>query len=198
LLGPKNVRTGERDLAEVEYSVEVPEVQPGVGERGRRPAPAVDHEGPPVHDHSRRGSAPARHRQRRASGPEQHKLCRHTRTPAVRLTRQGYSRAQTPVRFEQRATLAFAVAPTPWTSFLDTGGGFVGESFIRLGNDPVRDDELYVRPLAGCQWVAEFEVLILPFLSTKKLAVSVPAFATRCGPRARARPQFSPTFSSMC
>jgi hypothetical protein len=46
---------------------------------------------------------------------------------------------------EQRATLAFAVAPTPWTSFLETGGGLGGESFIRLGNDPVLDHELYVR-----------------------------------------------------
>jgi hypothetical protein len=45
---------------------------------------------------------------------------------------------------EQRAALAFAVAPTPWTSFLETRGGLGGESFVRLGNDPVLD-ELYVR-----------------------------------------------------
>jgi hypothetical protein len=50
------------------------------------------------------------------------------------------------VEIERRATLAFAVAPTPWTSFLETRhGGIGGENFMRIGNDRVLDHELYIR-----------------------------------------------------
>jgi hypothetical protein len=56
---------------------------------------------------------------------------------------------------EQRAALAFAVAPTLWTSFLETRGGLGGESFTRLGNDRVRDDELYVRLYLASEQLAQ-------------------------------------------
>jgi hypothetical protein len=45
---------------------------------------------------------------------------------------------------EQRAGRAFAIAPTPWTPLLETRHVIGGESFIRLGNDPNLDQELYV------------------------------------------------------
>jgi len=59
---------------------------------------------------------------------------------------------------EQRAALAFAAAPTPWASFLETGGGLGGESFIRLGSDPVHDDELYVRLYRASQQIVSPDV----------------------------------------
>jgi len=47
---------------------------------------------------------------------------------------------------EQRVAEALAVAPAPWTSFLETRhGGIGGESFVRIGDDPVLDHELYIR-----------------------------------------------------
>jgi hypothetical protein len=50
---------------------------------------------------------------------------------------------------EHRAALAFAAAPTPWVTQLETRQAIGGESFIRLGDDPGLDKELYIRLYAG-------------------------------------------------
>ena len=50
---------------------------------------------------------------------------------------------------EQRAALAFALAPTPWIAQLETRQAIGGESFIQLGDDPDLDQELYVRVRTG-------------------------------------------------
>jgi hypothetical protein len=59
---------------------------------------------------------------------------------------------------EQRAARAFAVAPAPWVALLETRGGLGGESFIRLGDDPVLDNELYVTLDLGTKRVASPDV----------------------------------------
>jgi hypothetical protein len=59
---------------------------------------------------------------------------------------------------EQRAAEAFAVAPTPWMALLETRAGLGGESFIRLGDDPVLDRELYVTLILGTKRVASPDV----------------------------------------
>ncbi|HSR86440.1 MAG TPA: hypothetical protein VLM11_19865 [Streptosporangiaceae bacterium] len=59
---------------------------------------------------------------------------------------------------EQRAAQAFAVAPAPWTALLETRAGLGGESFIRLGDDPVLDHELYVTLFLGTNRVASPDV----------------------------------------
>ena len=50
---------------------------------------------------------------------------------------------------EQRAALAFALAPTPRIAHVETREAIGGESFIRLGDDPDLDQELYVRMYTG-------------------------------------------------
>jgi hypothetical protein len=59
---------------------------------------------------------------------------------------------------EQRAKGAFAVAPTPWVAWLETRGGLGGESFIRLGDDPALDQELYIRMYTGSNEIASPDV----------------------------------------
>ena len=51
------------------------------------------------------------------------------------------------------------MAPTPWTSFLETRyGGIGGESFIRIGNDPLRSHELYIRLYLATEQLASSDV----------------------------------------
>jgi hypothetical protein len=59
---------------------------------------------------------------------------------------------------EQRAALAFAVAPTPWIAQLETRQPIGGESFIRLGDDPDLDQELYIRLYMGPNEIASPDV----------------------------------------
>jgi hypothetical protein len=55
---------------------------------------------------------------------------------------------------EQRAARAFSVAATPWIAQLETRQAIGGESFIRLGDDPNLDQELYVRLYNGLNEIA--------------------------------------------
>jgi hypothetical protein len=59
---------------------------------------------------------------------------------------------------EQSAAQAFAIAPAPWVALLETRGGLGGESFIRLGDDPVLDRDLYVTLHLGTKRVASPDV----------------------------------------
>jgi len=59
---------------------------------------------------------------------------------------------------EQRAARAFAVAPTPWIAQLETRQPISGETFIRLGDDPDLDQELYVRMYRGPNQIASPDV----------------------------------------
>ena len=59
---------------------------------------------------------------------------------------------------EEYAAQAFAVAPAPWAALLETRGGLGGESFIRLGDDPVLDNELYITLYLGTNPVASPDV----------------------------------------
>lgn len=59
---------------------------------------------------------------------------------------------------EQRAARAFAVAPTPWVAQLETRQPIGGESFIRLGDDPDLDQELYIRLHTGPDEIASPDV----------------------------------------
>ena len=61
---------------------------------------------------------------------------------------------------EERAAQAFAVAPAPWVALLETRGGLGGESFVRIGDDPVLDRELYVTLLLGTDRVASPNVAL--------------------------------------
>ncbi len=61
---------------------------------------------------------------------------------------------------ERRAAEAFAVAPPPWVALLETRGGLAGESFIRLGDEPVLDHELYLTLLLGSTRVASPDVAL--------------------------------------
>ena len=55
-----------------EHAVQPGEVEPGVGEAGRRAAAAIDHEDPAVHDQRGRDPGPAGYRQRRTGCAQQH------------------------------------------------------------------------------------------------------------------------------
>lgn len=55
---------------------------------------------------------------------------------------------------EQIAVRAFAAAPTPWIAQLETRQSIGGESFVRLGDDPDLDQELYVRLYNGLDEIA--------------------------------------------
>jgi hypothetical protein len=68
-----------------EHRLQPGEVQPGLGERGRRPTPAVHHEHPPVDDDRRRDPAAARDRHRRARRPQQCQFRRHAASVCVSL-----------------------------------------------------------------------------------------------------------------
>ncbi len=59
---------------------------------------------------------------------------------------------------EQRATRAFAVAPTPWIARLETRQPIGGETFIQLGDDPAVDQELYIRLYTGASEIASPDV----------------------------------------
>lgn len=52
---------------------------------------------------------------------------------------------------EQRAGRALDVAPAPWRPLLETRHGIGGCSFIQVGNDPVRDQEIYLDVHDGSQ-----------------------------------------------
>ena len=52
-------------------------------------------------------------------------------------------------QIEQRAQRALDAAPPPWLPFLETGGGLGGCSFIRIGDDPVTDQEMYLEVQTG-------------------------------------------------
>ncbi|MEV6240874.1 hypothetical protein [Lentzea sp. NPDC051838] len=45
---------------------------------------------------------------------------------------------------ERRLRRALDVAPQPWVEFLETREGTGGGSFVRLGEDPELDQEMYV------------------------------------------------------
>jgi len=47
-------------------------------------------------------------------------------------------------QIERRALRALDAAPPPWVPFLETKGGLGGASFIRLGDDPDVDQEMYL------------------------------------------------------
>jgi hypothetical protein len=47
-------------------------------------------------------------------------------------------------QIERRALRALEAAPPPWVPFLETEGGLGGASFIRLGDDPDVDQEMYL------------------------------------------------------
>ena len=47
-------------------------------------------------------------------------------------------------RIEQRALRALDVAPPPWSPFLKTDGGLGGDTFIRVGDAPDVDQEMYL------------------------------------------------------
>jgi hypothetical protein len=52
-------------------------------------------------------------------------------------------------QIEQRAARAFAVAPQPWVSFLETRHGIGGGSFVRFGGGPNDDNEMYLEVHLG-------------------------------------------------
>ena len=54
---------------------------------------------------------------------------------------------------EQRALRALDAAPPPWSPFLETEGGLGGDSFIRLGDDPDVDREMYLHVYTGIEQV---------------------------------------------
>src|SRR5271169_6634563 len=62
------------------------------------------------------------------------------------------------VEIEQSAARAFAVAPTPWIAQLETRQPIGGESFIRLGDDPALDQELYIRLYTASNQIASPDV----------------------------------------
>ena len=96
-----------------EHRVQGAEVQSRVGERGRRPAAAVDDEHPPVDDQCRGDPAAAGHGHRRARGPEQNQFGGHApsfRTCRGRLGRHGrsFQSGQRPAEFPARADAQLA------------------------------------------------------------------------------------------
>ena len=62
------------------------------------------------------------------------------------------------VEMEQRAQQAFAVAQRPWIAMLETRHAIGGESFIRLGDDPALDEELYLGLYKGPNQIASPDV----------------------------------------
>jgi hypothetical protein len=56
-------------------------------------------------------------------------------------------------QIEQRAQRALDAAPPPWLPFLETGGGLGGCSFIRVGDDPDVDQEMYLHVYTGSEQV---------------------------------------------
>ena len=57
-------------------------------------------------------------------------------------------------QIEQRALRALDAAPPPWFPFLESEGGLGGDSFIRLGDDPDVDQEMYVHVYIGGKQVS--------------------------------------------
>ena len=100
---PPRVDDHARQVTEVvdvqvgqEHRFQASEIQPRGDERRRAPAPAIDHEHPPVDDHRRGDPAAPGHRQRRTRRPEQDQLSRHAaafgarRTPPPRCYRPAH------------------------------------------------------------------------------------------------------------
>jgi len=56
-------------------------------------------------------------------------------------------------QIEQRALRALDAAPPPWFPFLESEGGLGGDSFIRLGDDPDVDQEMYLHVYIGGELV---------------------------------------------
>jgi hypothetical protein len=70
-----------------EHRLQAAEVKPRVGERGRRPAAAVDDEDPPIDNERRRDPGPAGDRHGRSGRPEEHQFgCHPASLPALRLS----------------------------------------------------------------------------------------------------------------
>jgi len=56
-------------------------------------------------------------------------------------------------QIEQRLRRALDAAPPPWVPFLEIKGGLGGDSFIRLGDDPDVDQEMYLYVYAAGELV---------------------------------------------
>lgn len=57
-------------------------------------------------------------------------------------------------QIERRVLRALDGAPPPWVPFLETEGGLGGGSFIRFGDDPDADQEMYLHIYCGTAQVS--------------------------------------------